>query len=183
MKLAVTSDIHGSLSSFNKVKKYCNDIDMLLIAGDLLYHGARNPLPEGYNTKGLIKELNECSFDLLAVKGNVDAVVDDWVLPYPLPEYSVLQDGKFRIVMYHGHLHDTEADRIEFAKRFGADLLIFGHTHQPVIKEIDGIILLNPGSISLPKQDPQVSTLAIIEEEKINIISLEEGEVLIEYNY
>nr|WP_245684780.1 phosphodiesterase [Orenia metallireducens] len=180
LKIGVISDIHGSLTAFKKATKYLEDVDMILVAGDILYHGARNPLPEGYDTKALVEEINGFKGDLLAVKGNVDAVVDDWVLPYPLPEYAVVDDNGLRIVIYHGYQHEKEEDRVSFAKRFGADILIFGHTHQPVAKEVDGVILLNPGSVSLPKQEPQIATFAVIDN-KIDIISLEDGKRLIDY--
>ncbi|TDX53318.1 phosphodiesterase [Orenia marismortui] len=181
MKIGVISDIHGSLTSFKKAVECLDDVEMILVAGDILYHGARNPLPEGYNTKALVSEINDFEGNLLAVKGNVDAVVDDWVLPYPLPEYAVVDNNGCRIVMYHGYQHENEQDRIEFAKRFGADILIFGHTHQPVAKKVDGVVLLNPGSISLPKQEPKVATLAVINEDKIEIISLDDQKKLVDY--
>lgn len=172
------SDTHGSLSAWEEAVDFLEDTDMILHAGDVLYHGARNPLPSGYDTEGLVDALNHFNGDLLAVKGNVDALVDDWVLPYPLPEYSVVVNNGQRIVIYHGYQHETEAKRVEFAQKFGADILIFGHTHIPLVKKKEDIILLNPGSTSLPKQEPPQSTLAVISEEKIEIIALDDKEVI-----
>ncbi|GAB6100725.1 phosphodiesterase [Halanaerocella petrolearia] len=181
MKLGVISDIHGSFSAFQKAKKYLADSDLLLIAGDLLYHGARNPLPKGYDTKAVVKELNQMEEDFLAVKGNVDALVDDWVLPYPLSDYTVVEDNGRRIAVYHGYQHETEKERANFAHKLGADILVFGHTHLPLVKEVKGVTLLNPGSISLPKQDPAIPTVAEIDEDQIKLVSLESKEVLKEY--
>ncbi|KXS41211.1 MULTISPECIES: phosphodiesterase [unclassified Candidatus Frackibacter] len=178
MKIGVMSDTHGSLSAWEEATEYLKDTDIILHAGDILYHGARNPLPSGYDTAGLVKALNEFDGDLVAVKGNVDALVDDWVLPYALSEYSVVVDNDLRIVIYHGYQHETEKERVEFAKRFGADVLVFGHTHIPLIKERDGVILLNPGSTSLPKQEPAQPTIAAIEDNKIEIIDLGNKELI-----
>ena len=178
MKLGVISDIHGSLTAFNEATNFLSDSDLILVAGDILYHGARNPLPEGYDTAGVVEKINQFSGNLLMVKGNVDALVDDWVLPYPLPEHSIIDDNGRRIVIYHGYQHQSETERIDFANRFGADILIYGHTHFPKLKKVKDLILLNPGSISLPKQESKQSTLAIIDETKVELIDLTTKEVL-----
>lgn len=178
MKLGVVSDTHGSLSAWREAVKYLENTDMILHAGDLLYHGARNPLPSGYDTEGLVNELNNFSGDLLAVKGNVDALVDDWVLPYPLSDYSVVIDNGHKIVIYHGYQHKSKAERAEFANKFGADILIYGHTHKPLLEKNKGVILLNPGSTALPKQEPPQPTVAVIKDSKIEIITLDDKEVI-----
>lgn len=178
MKLGVISDTHGSLSAWRESINYLEDNDMILHAGDLLYHGARNPLPSGYNTEGLVNELNNFSGNLLAVKGNVDSLVDDWVLPYPLSEYSVVIDNGRKIVIYHGYQHENKAERVRFANRFGADILIYGHTHKPLIERNEGVILLNPGSVALPKQEPAQPTVATIINDKIEIIALDDKKVI-----
>ena len=86
MKIMVASDIHGSA-------KYCEQMlaafrrekaEILLLLGDLLYHGPRNDLPEGYDPKAVIRMLNEAKEDILAVRGNCDAEVDQMVLAFPI---------------------------------------------------------------------------------------------------
>lgn len=181
MKIAVISDSHGSLAAWEKAEKYFKETDLVLHAGDILYHGSRNPLPDGYNTIALTEKINEATkenYNLLAVQGNVDSLVDNWVLPYPLPTYAIYDNNGFRVVLYHGHQHDTVEERVDFACRFGADLLIFGHTHLPLLEEKDNVILLNPGSIALPKQELAVPTMAMIEDREIRIFNLENGETL-----
>ncbi|GAB6138484.1 hypothetical protein [Halanaerobaculum tunisiense] len=74
--------------------------DLLLIVGDILYHGARNPLPAGYDTPAVVEELNQMEDDFLAIKGNVDTVVED--------------NGR-RIAMYHDYQHETKEERVDFA--------------------------------------------------------------------
>ncbi|HHU91581.1 MAG TPA: phosphodiesterase [Halanaerobiaceae bacterium] len=181
MKIAVISDSHGSLEAWEKAEKYFNDTDLVLHAGDILYHGSRNPLPAGYNTIALTEKINEAtkeSYNLLAVQGNVDSLVDNWVLPYPLPGYAIYDNKGFRIVIYHGHQHETLEERLDFGRRFGADLVVFGHTHLPLLEEKDGVILLNPGSIALPKQEPSVPTMAMIEDNEIRIFNLDNGDTI-----
>jgi len=177
-KIIVASDLHGSYSAWKKAEKYVLESDLILISGDILYHGARNPLTDGYNTSELSQELNDSDYNIMMVKGNVDSLVDDWVLPYPLPEYALIDRDGLRIVMYHGHQHKSEEERIEFAKRFSADILIFGHTHKPTLKKEKGVILLNPGSLSLPKQKPPVASIAEIEDGEIKIRELDTGDII-----
>lgn len=80
-------------------------------------------------------------FNVLYVKGNCD---------YKGEEYKVLNtfDGKFFIT--HGHLFNVKFkyDNIYYkGLEIGADYVLFGHTHQPLIEKIHGIFLINPGSL------------------------------------
>ena len=86
MKLMIASDIHGSAF-------YCGQMleayrregaDRLLILGDILYHGPRNDLPEGYAPKEVIAMLNPMKTHLLCVRGNCDTEVDQMVLEFPV---------------------------------------------------------------------------------------------------
>ena len=93
MKLLIASDIHGAAG-------YCRDLlaawdregaDRLLLLGDLLYHGPRNDLPEGYAPKEVIAMLNPLRERLLCVRGNCDTEVDQMVLDFPiLADYALL---------------------------------------------------------------------------------------------
>lgn len=181
MRIGIISDTHGSLTAFEKVMAHLQDIDLLIHAGDVLYHGPRNPLPEGYNPATLAERLHALAIPHILVKGNVDADVDDWVLPYPLPPYALVQNGNLRIVVYHGFQHNSVEEKVAFGQRFHARVLIQGHTHQPVLTETNGVILLNPGSVALPKQESKEPTFAWMDDEVIQIRSLRDGGVLLEH--
>ncbi|MDE7083313.1 MAG: phosphodiesterase [Clostridia bacterium] len=146
MKLLIASDIHGSA-------KYCKllvdayrneDADMLLLLGDILYHGPRNPLPENYDPQEVAKLLGEIKENIICVRGNCDGEVDQMVLPFPItPDYAlVFSDGR-RIYLSHGHR--------EVPPLTEKDVYVTGHTHVP-LKENCGYLHLNPGSVSLPKE-------------------------------
>lgn len=181
MRIGMMSDTHGSLTAFEKAMEYLHDIDLLIHAGDVLYHGPRNPLPEGYNPAKLAERLHGLTTPYVLVKGNVDADVDDWVLPYPLPPYALVQNGHLRMVVYHGFQHHSHEEMVAFGQRFQARVLIHGHTHQPVLTESNGVILVNPGSVALPKQDSKEPTFAWMDEQVIHIRSLRDGRVLLEH--
>lgn len=150
MKLLFASDIHGSRSAAEAVlAAFARErADRLVLLGDLLYHGARNDLPDAYDTRGVTRLLNGARDSLLCVRGNCDSEVDQMVLDFPIQaDYALFDlDGTTAFVT-HGHLFHL--DRLP-PHRDG-DLLIHGHTHVPAVQSKDGMTYLNPGSCALPK--------------------------------
>ncbi len=152
MKLMFASDIHGSAYYCKKVlETFKNEqADKLILLGDLLYHGPRNPLPREYDPKAVYEMLNENKDKILAVRGNCDSEVDQMVLDFPMMQDSmVLFLDKRQVFVTHGHLFSLENPPILNK----GDVLINGHFHIGEIKEAEDIIYLNPGSVSLPKND------------------------------
>ena len=148
MRFLIASDIHGSLPAAERISSIftSGSFDALLLLGDLLYHGPRNDLPAGYEPKGVIKALSALSSSIVSVRGNCEAEVDQMVLPFPVLSETALvfADGK-KILMAHGHTITPEHHPE------GIDCFFSGHTHIPVLEERDGILYLNPGSVSIPK--------------------------------
>ena len=74
MKYMVASDIHGSGFFCEKLMQRYNEEkpDKLILLGDILYHGPRNALPEGYDTSKVIELLNAVSDNIICVHGNCD---------------------------------------------------------------------------------------------------------------
>lgn len=174
MKYIVLSDIHGSLKTFKELLEIAKkeEITKFILLGDVLYHGPRNPLPEGYDPKELAKLLNELKLDLVAVRGNCDAEVDQMVLDYEiLTNDRVLDINDKKLAISHGH-HKNEDNLPEGSY----DIFAYGHTHLPVLKKVEDLIILNPGSLTLPKQN-NPKTFAIIDNEKIEIRLLEDNTI------
>ena len=84
MKLMIASDIHGSAPCCRALlERYrAEGADRLVLLGDLLYHGPRNDLPDGYAPKEVIAQLSELKNEILCVRGNCDTEVDQMVLPF-----------------------------------------------------------------------------------------------------
>jgi hypothetical protein len=152
MKWLIASDLHGS-------EYYCKELlnaydrekaEKLIFLGDILYHGPRNDLPKDYNPKSVLSMLNDRKKDILCVRGNCDTEVDQMVLEFPImAEYCILCTEKYTIYATHGHkfnennppfLHD-------------GDILLCGHTHVPACTEHESFIYMNPGSLSIPKEN------------------------------
>lgn len=151
MKLMIASDIHGSAYYAEKLLNAYREsgAQRLVLLGDILYHGPRNDLPKDYAPKRVIEMLNAVSDELLCVRGNCDTEVDQMVLNFPvLADYAVLfLDGK-TVYLTHGHKYG--ADNFPNVKK--GDVIIQGHTHVPMFEERDGVLCINPGSVSIPKE-------------------------------
>ena len=171
MKFGVISDTHGSLTAWQNVYNSCfQDVDTIIHCGDVLYHGPRNQLPEGYNPQGLTKELQRIPQPIIFTRGNCDAEIDQLILEYPLEaSYAHIFTPSLKILITHGHHWDPEQPPPNISK--GYNLIISGHTHLPILKRTSGRILLNPGSPALPKNNPPVPTGAIIDEDQIRILN------------
>ncbi len=151
MRWLIASDIHGAaprcgalLRAFDRERA-----DRLLLLGDLLYHGPRNDLPEGYDPRQVIALLSERKDRILCVRGNCDTEVDQMVLPFPiLADYALLELGSRLVFATHGH--HWNADCLPPLRP--GDILLHGHTHVPVCAQAGGITVMNPGSVSIPKE-------------------------------
>lgn len=152
MKYLIASDIHGSgLHCQKLVERFEEErADKLILLGDILYHGPRNRLPEEYDPKVVIKLLNAMKERIICVRGNCDAEVDQMVLEFPITaDYCMIPVGRNMVMATHGHLYNLQ-NKPPLNK---GDVLLHGHTHVPANIETDTFRYLNPGSISLPKED------------------------------
>lgn len=170
MKLMIVSDIHGSYDDFKRVMDIYEEeqVDKLILLGDLLYHGPRNPLPEGYRPKKVIQLLNQYKDKVIAVRGNCDAEVDQMVLEFPMrSDYIEMYIDQHRFFLTHGHLYDeTHLPMLQ-----QGDVFMYGHFHKPVLKKENEIIFFNPSSISLPKAGEK--SFGIYENGELKIVSLD----------
>lgn len=151
MKLFFISDIHGSVDCLNRtLEKFGEErADYIVSLGDLLYHGPRNPLPEAYNPKEAAAKLNAYKDKIMTVRGNCDAEVDQMLIDFPiLADYAILFHEGRRIFATHGHHHHMD----NLPNLAAGDIFIQGHTHVPVAEKRGDIFVLNPGSVTLPKE-------------------------------
>ena len=110
MKIGIISDTHGCHERFSLAfDKYFKDADMIIHAGDVLYHGPRNPMLSDYNPAKLAEKLNACSMPVVICRGNCDSEVDTLVLDMPIqaPYTYVVAEG-LKIVTTHGHYVETD---------------------------------------------------------------------------
>lgn len=148
VRVAVLSDTHGDVSNLVAVREQLGKVDWLIHAGDF-WHDAQ-------------PAANMLGVDL----GRVRAVIGncDQHLIEPLQDRFAL--GGVGFLLVHGH-HDGVKythDRIYYrAKEAGARVAVFGHSHIPVCIDEGGVLLFNPGSLSLPRLHRQPPTCGLLE--------------------
>ena len=150
MKYLIASDLHGSA-------RYCRALlemlrreqaDRLVLLGDLLYHGPRNPLPEEYDTQSVAAMLGGVAERVLCVRGNCDSEVDQMLIEYPMMgDYAWITLPERSFFLTHGHVFSPE----DHPPLPAGTVLAFGHIHTPVAEKDGDVYYFNPGSASLPK--------------------------------
>lgn len=176
MKVLFISDIHGVPGTLEKVFLHAEvlKIDRIVLLGDALYHGPRNGVPGFYDPVKVVEMLNERRENIIAVRGNCDAEVDQMLLKFPLmADFSELVTENRRFFLTHGHLWNAG----NLPPVPAGTVLAHGHTHLPVLETLSGgVMIFNPGSISLPKGgNPQ--TFGFFDGEKLSIRLVEDGSI------
>ena len=176
MKLMFASDIHGSLPATERVLSLFaqSSAQWLIILGDVLNHGPRNALPEGYAPAQVAEKLNQHASRIIAVRGNCDSEVDQMLLHFPLtaPWQQVLLE-KSRLFLTHGHLFSPD----NLPTLAAGDVLVYGHTHIPVAEKHGEIYHFNPGSVSIPKGGYPAS-YGMLDGNTLSVIALNDQQVI-----
>ena len=170
MKLFIASDLHGSAYYTDlMVKAYeASGAHRLVLLGDILYHGPRNDLPRDYAPKQVIAYLNPLGDKIIAVRGNCESEVDQMVLTFPVTsDYGVIFDGAQTLYLSHGHR--------AVPPMAPGTVYLTGHTHVPKNQTENGVMFMNPGSVSIPKENSPHSYM-IYEAGKFAWFDLESGE-------
>jgi len=173
MKVLFVSDIHGSLFYANKIKDIYDKekVDSLVVLGDLYYHGPRNDLSYEYNPMKVSEVLSSLKNNMYVIRGNCDAEVDEMISDFHFYDSLTLEINGKKVFCSHGHKYN-----IDNLPKQSFDVMFYGHFHIGFIKERDGLLFVNPGSISLPKGD-SVNSYAVMDETCICLKDLD-GNVL-----
>lgn len=179
MKIGVISDTHGIVSAWDKAMALFDGVDIILHAGDVLYHPPRVGCTAKYDIPELVERMNASSVPIVIARGNCDSEVYEELLKFPvLSPYAFVDLDGLRIIVEHGH--NLSKDKMSaLAEKYHADVFVTGHTHIPVIERIGSAVHLNPGSPSHPKLEidgVSVPTVAIITDGKVKVVRLDNGE-------
>ena len=183
MKIGIISDTHGHEMAWQKAwEKQFQNAHMILHAGDILYHGPRNPMKEDYNPAGLVQRINTCPVPVIIARGNCDSSVDASCLELPVeaPYAYVVAEG-LRIIITHGDTVMSDAEKDAMARHLRADLFISGHIHTTVLEKRGQTVFLNPGSAALSKREDGRNTFAVLQDGEIRIYDIDTDEVLMQY--
>lgn len=175
-KLLIASDLHGSATAADALCAHIEDFkpDKVLFLGDLLYHGPRNDLPQGYAPKKVIPRLNALKDKIVAVRGNCEAEVDQMVLEFEcMRDYAVVKADGLVFALSHGHVYNAD----NLPPQPGIDVFMSGHTHIKVLeKRQDGLVIVNPGSTSIPKDGS--ASYATYQDGVIALRALEDAHII-----
>lgn len=155
MKIVVISDTHMPKKAKRLPKKLVSD----LIDCDYIIHAGDWQTAEVYN------ELQQYS-NVIGVTGNVDGSE----LKSILNTKEILKAGDFKIGIVHGHGNGktTEKRALEAFATDNVDCIVYGHSHIPVSKEVDGILIFNPGSPTDKRRQQEFSYGILTVGEKIS---------------
>ncbi len=169
MKALIASDIHGRKTAMAKLRAVIDAYqpDRIILLGDYLYNGPRNGVPEDYDPMGVCQELNHYAGKIIGVRGNCDSRIDQSLLKFDIEDSKVIYFNGYRIDLIHGDL--LTSDLLHVSR---GDILMYGHTHIPMLKKQDGVIYLNPGSTSFPKNGYPAS-YAVFEDREIKVLPLD----------
>jgi putative phosphoesterase len=168
-KIYVCADIHGDYYAFEKMVRI-SDNNPLIIAGDLC---------PGNSSFESFFQLNYK--ELILISGNCDNSYDFQRagINYP-PRIREIEFNNRKVVITHGHIYNSSVSPIELSK---GDIFISGHTHRPQLYlNSSNIIELNPGSTTYPRGGFPAS-YAIIEENEIKVIGLDDGILIYSLRY
>lgn len=183
MKIGVISDTHGSITAFRKALELFGDVDMIVHAGDVLYHPPRLHCGDDYDIPAFAQTLNELQIPVVIAQGNCDPQVYEELLEMPVEsQYAYVSRENLRIVANHGHLL-TREKTIELGRRYKADYFISGHTHVPLLEDVGGLVLMNPGSPAIPKYERDgrlVPSVGLITDSGARIVDLDSGSTIFE---
>ncbi|WP_035779955.1 metallophosphoesterase family protein [Butyrivibrio sp. MC2013] len=150
VKALVISDSHGRNDGMREVIKREKPFDVLIHSGDV--------------DEALENILGPTDFQIRSVRGNCDYIS----LPYEL----IFKLGGRNVLLLHGHTMGGRSihpgidmnSLVYYARSKGCDMLIYGHTHIPDYTVLeDGFIIINPGSITLPRQSDRQKTYGVLE--------------------
>jgi putative phosphoesterase len=178
MQLGLISDTHGDVEAWRKAMDLLGFCELILHAGDHLYHGVFNPILESYDPLQLSKEMNECPIPILHARGNCDSEVDQLAIADPiLSPYVICQVDGLKILLIHGDgIGDLEL--VEMAEGYGVQLVVRGHSHLHGVWNHGSLLVCNPGSPTLPKGD-EIPSVGLLEDGVVRVLDLNNGDTLL----
>lgn len=172
MKIVIASDLHGSVYYTERVLAYFRDTQaqLLVLLGDIYNHGPRNPFPKDYAPMRVAELLNAVTDRMIVVKGNCDSEVDQMISSFTfVPMAQLYADGRIATCT-HGHVYHRDA-----LPPCVGNILFYGHYHVAFAERQGDIVVANPGSAALPKENMPHSCM-LLDESGIVCHDLDTGE-------
>ena len=164
MIVGIISDTHGSYEHTSKAIELLSDADLIIHLGDVLYTYSGEPT----DLVNLLSRQDNIQY----VKGNCDSFDDENSLGVVFHDELIVNLDEYTLYATHGHLNSSLATKLR-AKEVDADIVATGHTHKKHLLVEDDIIFINPGSVSLPRDDSR--SIAKYVDGTIQLIDIDTG--------
>lgn len=155
MKILIVSDTHRSNALYLQLVEKYEPLDMIIHCGDI----------EG--SELTISKASDCPVHMVA--GN-----NDFFSQIPIEDEFYI--GNYKVFLTHGHHYyismGNELLKDEARSR-GVDIVMYGHTHRPVIEQDGNILVINPGSLTYPRQEGRRPSYVLMELDEKGEISAE----------
>lgn len=170
MKIFIATDIHGSAHYAEKIAEAFkkSNADQFILLGDVYNHGPRNPFPANYAPLKVAETFNALADRIVAVKGNCDSEVDQTISEFPFVAQHIICVNNRRFYFTHGHVYNKS--NLPSTAQSG-DLVFYGHFHINEITQNNGVICVNVGSASLPKDGKRAYCIA--DERSVTLYTLD----------
>lgn len=148
MKILIVSDTHGYEDNMWKAIRREEPVDMFIHCGDIEHKPSE------------LMDYFDCPVHV--VKGN-----NDYMLK--LPEVERFNIAGYNVILTHGHRFNIYRDQdvmFYYGEENNADIVMFGHIHMPIVAMSKGVTIVNPGSISLPRQSGGKPTYIVMTVDK-----------------
>ena len=145
MRVLIISDTHRSMGTYMELVEKWAPLDLVIHCGDV----------EG--DEYVVSQAVNCPVEI--VQGNNDFFSD-------LPRERQLEIGRYQVLITHGHQYHVSTGHEFLAKEAAArriDIVMYGHTHRPVIEKVGGVLIMNPGSLTYPRQSNRKASYIIME--------------------
>ncbi len=177
MKLFFAADLHGSLTATQRMIDafIASQAEHLILLGDLINFGPRNPIPDGHNPIEVAKLLNQYAESIIAVRGNCDSEVDQMLLSFPMmSDYHIilLPTGQ-KLFITHGHIYNAE--KLPLLKR--GDVIVHGHTHIAKAERQSDYLIFNPGSTTFPRGEESKASYGLLSDSTLAIFDFDGNEL------
>jgi putative phosphoesterase len=172
MKIGIFADLHGNIEAFHTIMGgVFKDVDAILCAGDTFGAGRGDPFSPWFQPQKLKDLIIYSKIPITMVYGNCD--------PKGLyPDSATGTINGLNYYLCHGQHCPDDDQKLALAKEHTASLLIYGHTHEWRLEKKDGVIIINPGSPTMPKKKPQHDTVALLNGTMVSIIDIHSQEAL-----
>ena len=173
MRILIASDLHGSAYYAEKIVQIARqeEAGKIVLLGDIYNHGPRNALPKDYAPMEVAKILNDVKDNLIVVKGNCDSQVDTLISEFDFIENAVVVSAGKTVFLTHGHVFNKDA-----MPKTSFDAVVYGHFHTGFIERINGVVVANAGSVSLPKNNTPNSYI-LLDDGKLLLKTLDGQEI------